>query len=140
NSRLPPFLHASPAFYASLLSFLSCTSSCSLCSCLSFSYCSFLLLVLHSFPTRRSSDLYSCVNACGCFRAWACQYIYSYWPDDGRSEEHTSELQSRFDFVCRLLLEKKNNTYHYDFFFLNFCKYFIFMLFFILKLLFLYSI
>src|SRR5437868_10497567 len=26
-----------------------------------------------------------------------------------RSEEHTSELQSRFDLVCRLLLEKKNN-------------------------------
>src|SRR5699024_10193907 len=27
--------------------------------------------------------------------------------DDNRSEEHTSELQSRFDLVCRLLLEKK---------------------------------
>src|SRR5206468_10534393 len=27
---------------------------------------------------------------------------------DGRSEEHTSELQSRSDLVCRLLLEKKN--------------------------------
>src|SRR5207249_7003049 len=26
----------------------------------------------------------------------------------GRSEEHTSELQSRFDLVCRPLLEKKN--------------------------------
>src|SRR5699024_11436023 len=26
-----------------------------------------------------------------------------------RSEEHTSELQSRFDLVCRLLLEKQNN-------------------------------
>src|SRR5438067_6416646 len=26
---------------------------------------------------------------------------------DPRSEEHTSELQSRFDLVCRLLLEKK---------------------------------
>src|SRR5207249_10849692 len=29
-------------------------------------------------------------------------------PDGNRSEEHTSELQSRFDLVCRLLLEKKN--------------------------------
>src|SRR5207249_11541874 len=28
--------------------------------------------------------------------------------NDARSEEHTSELQSRFDLVCRLLLEKKN--------------------------------
>src|SRR5699024_12187676 len=28
------------------------------------------------------------------------------YDDNGRSEEHTSELQSRFDLVCRLLLEK----------------------------------
>src|SRR5699024_11731559 len=27
-----------------------------------------------------------------------------------RSEEHTSELQSRFDLVCRLLLAKKNHS------------------------------
>src|SRR5699024_12389549 len=31
------------------------------------------------------------------FSKWCCR----------RSEEHTSELQSRFDLVCRLLLEKK---------------------------------
>src|SRR2546428_10218044 len=30
---------------------------------------------------------------------------------DHRSEEHTSELQSRSDLVCRLLLEKKNKTH-----------------------------
>src|SRR5699024_11702821 len=30
-------------------------------------------------------------------------------PMYGRSEEHTSELQSRFDLVCRLLLEKKKD-------------------------------
>src|SRR5690349_23527832 len=30
----------------------------------------------------------------------------------GRSEEHTSELQSRRDLVCRLLLEKKKKTKH----------------------------
>src|SRR5437868_11074745 len=29
-----------------------------------------------------------------------------------RSEEHTSELQSRFDLVCRLLLEKKKPESH----------------------------
>src|SRR2546429_1538946 len=28
----------------------------------------------------------------------------------GRSEEHTSELQSRLHLVCRLLLEKKNDS------------------------------
>src|SRR5216683_6010689 len=31
----------------------------------------------------------------------------NYAPDASRSEEHTSELQSRSDLVCRLLLEKK---------------------------------
>src|SRR5699024_11690389 len=31
---------------------------------------------------------------------------FDFWVS--RSEEHTSELQSRFDLVCRLLLEKKN--------------------------------
>src|SRR2546422_8170230 len=30
------------------------------------------------------------------------------WVGDQRSEEHTSELQSRLHLVCRLLLEKKN--------------------------------
>src|SRR5438034_8686285 len=29
-----------------------------------------------------------------------------------RSEEHTSELQSHSDLVCRLLLEKKKNNHH----------------------------
>ena len=32
------------------------------------------------------------------------------WNGDDRSEEHTSEFQSRLHLVCRLLLEKKNNT------------------------------
>src|SRR5438067_5295409 len=31
-------------------------------------------------------------------------------PFANRSEEHTSELQSRFDLVCRLLLEKKKKS------------------------------
>src|SRR5438876_5081584 len=33
-------------------------------------------------------------------------------PDQIRSEEHTSELQSPVHLVCRLLLEKKNNIYN----------------------------
>src|SRR5206468_12587240 len=33
-------------------------------------------------------------------------------PDLHRSEEHTSELQSRSDLVCRLLLEKKKKSLH----------------------------
>src|SRR6266513_6466196 len=35
-------------------------------------------------------------------------------PPTIRSEEHTSELQSRFDLVCRLLLEKKKKTKKQD--------------------------
>src|SRR5690606_40358772 len=35
-----------------------------------------------------------------------CRYV------SRRSEEHTSELQSRENLVCRLLLEKKNTTYN----------------------------
>src|SRR5690606_40366482 len=38
-------------------------------------------------------------------RAWR-----RYTPAHARSEEHTSELQSRENLVCRLLLEKKRNT------------------------------
>src|SRR5260221_8618353 len=34
--------------------------------------------------------------------------------DVGRSEEHTSELQSHSDLVCRLLLEKKKKTSTHD--------------------------
>src|SRR5438105_5387246 len=33
----------------------------------------------------------------------------SSWATTSRSEEHTSELQSRVDLVCRLLLEKKKH-------------------------------
>src|SRR5699024_11319004 len=32
--------------------------------------------------------------------------VRTLWASTPRSEEHTSELQSRFDLVCRLLLEK----------------------------------
>src|SRR2546429_9144334 len=34
-------------------------------------------------------------------------YVKKYYLEEARSEEHTSELQSRLHLVCRLLLEKK---------------------------------
>src|SRR5438034_5155732 len=37
-----------------------------------------------------------------------CQFCAFYRKPGDRSEEHTSELQSHSDLVCRLLLEKKN--------------------------------
>src|SRR5699024_11741402 len=80
---------------------------------------------LHSFPTRRSSDLRSSRSG-GTGPGAACARRLprpAEWPRPARralrrrggprrparSEEHTSELQSRFDLVCRLLLEKKKN-------------------------------
>src|SRR5205085_11647172 len=88
----------------------------------------------HSFPTRRSSDLtggrhFHCLK----FRTMVTdseQVLQDALATDpellaewnatrklrndpritrlGRSEEHTSELQSQSNLVCRLLLEKKN--------------------------------
>src|SRR5699024_12085668 len=45
----------------------------------------------------------------GVYTVLLSSLIYKYFNpmQDVRSEEHTSELQSRFDLVCRLLLEKK---------------------------------
>src|SRR5438132_13921075 len=42
-----------------------------------------------------------------CPSARACSSTEAISPDGMRSEEHTSELQSHSDLVCRLLLEKK---------------------------------
>src|SRR2546428_8380960 len=39
--------------------------------------------------------------------------IFGFLGSNGRSEEHTSELQSRSDLVCRLLLEKKKKLIHH---------------------------
>src|SRR5207248_11608029 len=95
---------------------------------------------LHSFPTRRSSDLKlrrlslspfggegkrakrSIATAYGRVRGPALIVVPGHkplsdrpcrcrrrarWRSKARSEEHTSELQSPYDLVCRLLLEKK---------------------------------
>src|SRR2546421_1965312 len=43
----------------------------------------------------------------------ACDWSSDVCSSD-RSEEHTSELQSRSDLVCRLLLEKKKKTHNSD--------------------------
>src|SRR5207248_6057856 len=92
---------------------------------------------LHSFPTRRSSDLETAAGEIvealallnrldgieililgrgggsaedlGAFNheRVADAIFQSRIPVVSRSEEHTSELQSPYDLVCRLLLEKK---------------------------------
>src|SRR3712207_8304588 len=45
----------------------------------------------------------------GLLRRYA-HYLFSTFGDPSRSEEHTSELQSRQYLVCRLLLEKKKTS------------------------------
>src|SRR5438067_3839904 len=74
------------------------------------------------FPTRRSSDLDSIswrrvrvlicpdVESCTAFLSINVNIDVGAYSDVDRSEEHTSELQSRFDLVCRLLLEKKKKN------------------------------
>src|SRR5712692_11590379 len=42
--------------------------------------------------------------------AWRHAPPIASWRGSPRSEEHTSELQSQFHLVCRLLLEKKKTT------------------------------
>src|SRR5205085_5794009 len=105
------------------------------CSSLFFFYSYLYHRSLPSFPTRRSSDLVQCVVSPGgspCVRATTRAATSG--PSGGmragrvlsrrspttpscakrscqrqtRSEEHTSELQSQSNLVCRLLLEKKN--------------------------------
>src|SRR5688572_31705530 len=95
---------------------------------------------LHSFPTRRSSDLvaapyfvvyqleevgigyltYTVIALAGSTTGF---FTSAWWGRTGdvygnqavlrwtRSEEHTSELQSQSNLVCRLLLEKKKTDY-----------------------------
>src|SRR5207249_9045991 len=69
-------------------------------------------------PSReRAASPYAIPGRLGCLRGGrsrrapgpACDIWQDAPPErrDPRSEEHTSELQSRFDLVCRLLLEKK---------------------------------
>src|SRR5690349_13415344 len=97
--------------------------------------------ILHSFPTRRSSDLLNpgasetrfapprssspaefrknslgpAAKARGPFEGKATSATANAMRNRRsapfRSEEHTSELQSRRELVCRLLLEKKNKLY-----------------------------
>src|SRR5690606_41461601 len=68
---------------------------------------------LPCLPTRRSSDLICPIDEphAHLFRKVRSRPLLLFLPleidSEGRSEEHTSELQSREKLVCRLLLEKK---------------------------------
>src|SRR5205823_13523287 len=102
-----------------------------------FFYCFGAHRDLHSFPTRRSSDLALALFSLSCelatvqesesrtvevsasdledlLYAWLAELLAISEGERvvfrrARSEEHTSELQSLAYLVCRLLLEKKKN-------------------------------
>src|SRR5690606_41502141 len=109
-------------------------------ACLLLDYCHRAPRALHSFPTRRSSDLdpiddsaayivrlpnHSCERSPWGMRATSDGKVHTLADTSPhsssphalaggrstpRSEEHTSELQSRENLVCRLLLEKKKKN------------------------------
>src|SRR5690606_41605718 len=85
---------------------------------------------LHAIPPRRSSDLWQTTSRWGPISAahhampfclylrnggpinnpsWRIGFAFHWSDGANRSEEHTSELQSRENHVCRLLLEKKKH-------------------------------
>src|SRR5204863_3095282 len=70
---------------------------------------------LHSFPTRRSSDLAPAADPPAARRQAGPRGRglphRRRQARGGRSEEHTSELQSRRELVCSLLLEKKTSSF-----------------------------
>src|SRR2546430_9786442 len=57
---------------------------------------------------RRASEYRSATR---CSKAVSPKRPTRHSPRVSRSEEHTSELQSQSNLVCRLLLEKKNNSH-----------------------------
>src|SRR2546430_13647357 len=59
------------------------------------------------FPTRRSSDLNRVLSLPPGVPSSALTEATNFLNARIRSEEHTSELQSQSNLVCRLLLEKK---------------------------------
>src|SRR2546423_9221618 len=98
--------------------------------CVNQFFCFFFFLMIRRpprstlFPTRRSSDLFppgidfqssGPLFGVQFSQLLVCSDINPRSPlglaaDPGRSEEHTSELQSLAYLVCRLLLEKKKNV------------------------------
>src|SRR5438132_13495604 len=95
-------------------------------SVLSFDLCDFVIVSSSVFsffflmirrPPRSTLFPYTTLfrsrtacRRCPCPRATTARTrgrTRSWWPSGLRSEEHTSELQSHSDLVCRLLLEKK---------------------------------
>src|SRR4030043_1241491 len=91
------------------------------CAILSYSpaYCCVILYVFFFFLMIRRPPRSTLFPYTTLFRSWSAPAPAACggwcWPAPARftrSEEHTSELQSRLHLVCRLLLEKKKRNNH----------------------------
>src|SRR6266704_5867912 len=71
----------------------------------------FFFFLMIRRPPRSTLFPYTTLFRSVDFSSWTfkpfCRTIRPHQLNRARSEEHTSELQSRFELVCRLLLEKK---------------------------------
>src|SRR2546427_8437012 len=76
---------------------------------------------LTAFPTHSTTGASTCLNSAQCSSRtyWmpaVCERSPWWdvrWAASLRSEEHTSELQSQSNLVCRLLLEKKKHNHRH---------------------------
>src|SRR6266576_5709452 len=88
------------------------------CYCYFFEWCTLSHLFFYFFflmirrPPRSTLFPYTTLFRSARWRRWAPLATPSCRFPPCRSEEHTSELQSRRDLVCRLLLEKKKKKVH----------------------------
>src|SRR5437667_5524313 len=94
--------------------------------CRNYNLIFFLLMIrrpprstLFPYTTLFRSRSVNSAHSAALPHVWQYQSEGAYFLSETRSEEHTSELQSHHDLVCRLLLEKKNTLsrerqYHAD--------------------------
>src|SRR5260370_41327106 len=94
-------------------SIAACCCALRISTCPSSALCFFFLMIRR--PPRSTLFPYTTLFRSGPIAtvggrlAWAARCGLR--GPEGRSEEHTSELQSHLNLVCRLLLEKKKNFY-----------------------------
>src|SRR6266704_6269132 len=80
----------------------------------SFFFLFFFFLMIRR-PPRSTLFPYTTLFRSTAVASHSCWAWASSLPRCSRSEEHTSEPQSRFDLVCRLLLEKKKKNIYTSF-------------------------
>src|SRR3712207_8580010 len=68
------------------------------------------VVVMDNLTAHKAERVRELIEGRGCELLYLPPYSPDFNPIEERSEEHTSELQSRQSLVCRLLLEKKKTA------------------------------